>query len=256
MRRLGASLALMGVLVVRAAAQPSEPVYLQYDGYAKNANGTYTLWFGYFNLNRVDVTIQPGPENTFSPGPGDRNQPIVFRSGRHRFACTMVMPKEFDGKLQWTLKFAGTTSTTTAKGLDPLYELEEASVQRGSLGFAPADASVGVCTNRAPTFLLSANPDDLAVRLDGRQPAVFTARLGEELLLNARVEDDGLPRGGTITSSWKQKSGPGKATFSNVNALSTRVSFSASGAYELELSGSDGASASSVIVEVTVDSAK
>ncbi len=52
-----------------AAAQATQPIYLQYDGYVKNKDGTYTLSFGYFNLNHVAVKIEPGEDNTFTPAP-------------------------------------------------------------------------------------------------------------------------------------------------------------------------------------------
>src|SRR5215813_10052422 len=133
-----------------AATQASQPIYLQYDGYVHNADGTYTLSFGYFNMNAVDVTVPPGDANSFTPGAADRNQPVLFLKGRHRFACSMVMDNKFDGKLQWTVKFAGKTSTTTAKVLDPLYELEHSSEEHATAGLEAAGAPKNVCVNRAP----------------------------------------------------------------------------------------------------------
>src|SRR5499426_2466921 len=123
-----------------AAAQPSQPIYLQYDGYVKNEGGTYTLSFGYFNLNQVAVNIQSGEDNAFTPGPADRNQPILFEKGRRRFMCSMVVSSDFDGALQWTVRIAGKTSTTTAKMLDPLYELELNSAKRVTSGLDLATA--------------------------------------------------------------------------------------------------------------------
>ena len=75
---------------VDALAQPTQPIFVQYDGYVKNKDGSFTLSFGYYNTNNVDVTIPVGEANTFSPAPGDRNQPIVFLKGRHRFACVKI----------------------------------------------------------------------------------------------------------------------------------------------------------------------
>jgi hypothetical protein len=43
----------------------------------------------------------------------DRNQPLTFLEGRHRFACAIVVPEGFDGKLQWQVRFAGRIATTT-----------------------------------------------------------------------------------------------------------------------------------------------
>src|SRR5262245_59087475 len=111
-RNLTLAAALLLLLIVfagDASAQASQPIYLQYDGFVKNKDGTYTLSFGYFSMNHVDVRLEPGSDNGFLPGPNDRNQPVVFLKGRHRFVCSMVVPGDFDGKLQWTIKFAGKT---------------------------------------------------------------------------------------------------------------------------------------------------
>ncbi|HSE37070.1 MAG TPA: hypothetical protein VLG74_07195, partial [Blastocatellia bacterium] len=155
LRRLvlgGAILVLVGSVASEAAAQASQPIYLQYDGFVKNKDGTYTLSFGYFNMNHVDVRIEPGADNGFLPAPGDRNQPVLFLKGRHRFACSIVVPGDFDGKLQWMVRFAGKTFTTTSKTLDPLYELELNSEKRATSGLDLAKAHRGVCVNRAPAI--------------------------------------------------------------------------------------------------------
>src|SRR5262252_2175394 len=104
---VGALLLLVIASTSNVSAQASQPIYLQYDGFVKNKDGTYTLSFGYFNMNHVDVRIEPGSDNGFLPGPTDRNQPVVFLKGRHRFVCSMVVPGDFDGKLQWNIRFAG-----------------------------------------------------------------------------------------------------------------------------------------------------
>ena len=134
MRRAAAVLALAGTVAATAAgAQPRHPVYLIYDGFIANADGSLTLAFGYYNVNHVDVTVD-GDDNAFLAGAADRDQPTVFGPGRHRFACVMVVPDGFDGPLQWRVRFAGHTSTTTPRMLDPLYALEEASAQRAVEG--------------------------------------------------------------------------------------------------------------------------
>ncbi len=134
MRRATAVLALTGAVAATAAgAQPRHPVYLIYDGFIANADGSLTLAFGYHNLNHVDVTVA-GDDNAFLAGAADRDQPTVFGPGRHRFACVMVVPDGFDGPLQWRVRFAGHTSTTTPRMLDPLYALEEASAQQAVEG--------------------------------------------------------------------------------------------------------------------------
>ena len=132
----------------RLAAQPRHPVYLIYDGFLRNVDGSLTLAFGYYNLNRVEVTVADD-DNAFLPGTADRNQPTVFLPGRQRFACVMVVPEAFDGRLQWQVRFAGHESVTTARVLNPLYALEEASARAGGRGYRNGrGAAAGPAWNR------------------------------------------------------------------------------------------------------------
>jgi hypothetical protein len=249
---LCAALSPAGWLGRDAAAQATHPIYLQYDGYVKNADGTYTLSFGYFNLNHVEVRIEPGEDNAFVPGPAERNQPAVFLKGRHRFACSMVVPADFDGQLQWRVRFAGRTSLTTAKTLDPLYELELNSARRATSGLDLAKAPRGVCVNRAPAVQVINPLADINAGADTLAATSFATRLDQELALTGNVEDDGLPRGSQLMISWKKNSGPGTVTFSDASQPVTRARFSAVGDYELELSATDTEHTSSVKIKVTV----
>src|SRR5215475_5221316 len=202
-----AILAPSGASARPAATQASQPIYLQYDGYVKNSDGTYTLSFGYFNMNQVDLTIPPGEDNTFAPGPADRNQPILFEKGRHRFACSMMAPPDFDGNLQWTARYGGKTSTTTVKTLDALYELELNSAKKVTSGLDLAKSPRGICVNRAPALQVINPLADINAGADTLAATSFTTRLDQELSLSGSVEDDGLPRGGKLTISWKKGSG-------------------------------------------------
>lgn len=132
------------------AAQPRHPVYVIYDGFIANADGSLTLAFGYYNVNRVEVTVA-GDDNAFIPGAADRNQPTRFLLGRQRFACVMVVPEAFDGRLRWRVRFAGHESVTTARVLDPLYALEEASAREAVEGIDVDRAPREVCLERHVT---------------------------------------------------------------------------------------------------------
>ncbi|HXG94497.1 MAG TPA: hypothetical protein VNN73_19295 [Blastocatellia bacterium] len=251
-RRLLFCVAILILSAHEAAAQATQPIYLQYDGYVKNKDGTYTLSFGYFNMNHVDVKIEPGADNAFAPDPADRNQPIVFLKGRHRFACSIIVPADFDGKLQWTVRFAGKSSTTTAKTLDPLYELELNSAKKATAGLNFEEAAKGVCVNRAPSVQVINPLADVNAGADTLAATNFAARLDQELTLNGSVEDDGLPRGSRTIISWKKNSGPGTVTFSDADQAVTRARFSAPGVYELEMTATDTEHTSSVKIKVTV----
>src|SRR5207244_3006489 len=66
-----------------------------------------------------------------------------------------------------------------------------------------------------------------------------TVTLPASASLTGTATDDGLPAGSTLTVTWSKFSGPGTATFGNVNALSTIASFSSAGTYVLRLTASD-----------------
>ena len=250
-RTAWATAALLAVAVSHGHAQPSQPIYLQYDGFVRNKdNHTLALSFGYYNMNHVDVRIAVGEANGFLPGPMDRNQPLTFLEGRHRFACVIVVPENFDGKLQWQVKFAGQTATTTEKVLNPLYELEAASEKRVMAGLDLKTAPKGHCVNRSPIVQVIGADGSSA-----ESARSFTARLGAALNLNGEVEDDGLPRDSRLVITWKKIAGPGSVTFSSTDTASTRATFGAPGDYELELAGNDGEKSSSVRVKVAVAAA-
>jgi hypothetical protein len=247
-----ATAALLTALALQGHAQPIQPVYLQYDGFVRNKeNHTITLSFGYYNMNHVDVRIAVGDANGFLPGPVDRNQPLTFLEGRHRFACAIVVPDTFDGKLQWQVKFAGKTATTTEKVLNPLYELEPNSEKRVMAGLDLKGAPKGACANRSPIVqVLGPGADAVASEV----PPSFTARVGAALNLNAEVQDDGLPRDGKLIVNWKKTAGPGTVTFSSTDTASTRATFGSPGEYELELSANDGEKSAGMKIKVVVAS--
>jgi len=67
-----------------------------------------------------------------------------------------------------------------------------------------------------------------------------TITLPATAALTATVTDDGQVQA-TPTLAWLQVSGPGIATFTAANALTTTVSFNAAGTYVLRLTANDGA---------------
>lgn len=240
---LGSSLFVLGALGERVAAQRNQPVYPVYDGYLKNPDGSYTLSFAYFSHNAEPVTIAPGPDNSFLPTPGDRQQPTVFKPGHWRFQCVMVVGPEFDGKMRWNLTYAGTTTGTSERMLQSNWNLVEGAAELSRLEFSKVPR--GVCLNRPPIVRLlgkTARKGEVAIEATTR----------EELHLFGSVADEGLPRGKTLTTQWRMLKGPGTVSFSNPDAGRTRASFTAAGQYELELSATDSEHTTVLRVIVTV----
>src|SRR5579872_225523 len=201
----GATIAALAMSGVRIAAQPARPIYLQYDGFVRNKDGSMTLSFGYFNTNNADVSVAAGEANMFAPGAADRGQPVRFLKGKHRFACSMVVDKAFDGKLQWTVKYSGHSETTMAQALDPLYELDAATEKRALAGLDLANAQKNVCLDRAPSLTL-VSPTGEAVAFE--KALNIATRVDQEASVYGVVDDDGLPRGSKVEATWTKASGP------------------------------------------------
>jgi hypothetical protein len=220
-----------------ASAQNAR-IYPVYEGWLPNEDGSATLVFGYFNESLETVQVAPGARNGFSPGAADRGQPSLFRPGRQRNVCAMVVGPEHEGNLRWSIEWNGhSTATTEHGGRDPLYLLEEIGpAARAARGIDTAAVARDVCLNRAPTP--RAGEDQKVASLSTR--------------LQGFVFDEGLPRDGVLTVAWRLVSGPGTAAFASSSDPLTRVDFSAPGSYELELVANDSAASASDRVVVVV----
>jgi hypothetical protein len=156
------------------AGQPVQPIF---EGWTKNADGSFELHFGYFNRNYVETPSVPiGPGNSFEPAPLDRGQPAFFYPRYNRRAFSVTVPKDF-GKKEITWKLTTNGKTEQAVGwLQVEWEIEPA--QPGVGGGASASAPRTPSKNEAPKITV-ANPGPVAV--------------GSRLTLTANVTDDGLP---------------------------------------------------------------
>ncbi|MFW5444574.1 MAG: PKD domain-containing protein [Methylococcaceae bacterium] len=67
-----------------------------------------------------------------------------------------------------------------------------------------------------------------------------TISLLENVVLNATINDDGLPSSSDFSTHWTKTSGPGTVVFANDRNVDTTATFSVTGTYELQLSATDG----------------
>ncbi len=240
-----ACLLVAGPGAAPAAAQQNQPIYPAYDGFLKNADGSYTIAFAYFSHNAQVVTIPAGPDNAFSAVAPDLGQPTTFQPGHWRFQCVMVVGPEFDGKLSWNLNYAGRKTGTSQNMLQSNWFLVEGAAELAKVDFRTVPRNV--CLNRAPQVrVLGTN------RADGRDVLAVVGAAGAQESLFGSVHDEGLPRGRALTTSWKQVSGPGAAKFEDPSRARTHVTYPVAGSYELELSASDGELSASRRVTVNV----
>jgi len=118
---------------------------------------------------------------------------------------------------------------------------------------APSGTSLPGNQSSATIRIADAQSDDPPflhlVSPRGTAPGVPT---GAALHLDALATDD-TPA--TLTTTWSKVTGPGTVTFDDASAPSTRAQFSASGAYTLRLTASDGAQTSTLDVAITAGAA-
>ena len=143
-----------------------------FDGWSRNADGSYEMHFGYINRNYVEeVHVPVGASNQIEPGQPDQGQPTFFYPRRHRKVFSVMVPSDWgDKELVWSLTVHGQLQHAIA-WLDPVWEIDP------------------ILSGRAPTDEQRMNrPPTLAVTSAAR-----TVRLPNTLALTTIVSDDGLP---------------------------------------------------------------
>jgi hypothetical protein len=87
-----------------------------YEGWIPNADGSFTLVFGYMNSNwQQEFDIPVGPQNAIEPGGPDQGQPTHFYPRRNPFLFSIRVPADFGTKeLIWTLTANGKTEKAYA----------------------------------------------------------------------------------------------------------------------------------------------
>jgi hypothetical protein len=177
------ALALACALLAPANAQvhyaSGQDVVPVFEGWERNADGSFNMVFGYMNRNYEEqIDLPVGSDNTIEPGVPDQGQPTHFYTRRQQFVFKVRVPKDWGKKdLIWTLKAAGKTEKAYASLL-PFWELGLFVYQenRGSA----ADITDTPEPNEAPSIKIgSASQLNLSV--------------GETAPLVAEVTDDGHP---------------------------------------------------------------
>lgn len=153
------------------SGQSIQPIF---EGWTKNPDGSYQVWFGYLNRNHVEeIGIAIGPNNRIDPGGPDRGQPTYFYTRFNRQLFSVTVPRDFGekGQVIWTLAAHGQQERAVG-WLRPDWEIAPPGTGTGSGRGGEA------AQNQPPTLTVS---------------GASTAGLGAPLELTAAVTDDGLP---------------------------------------------------------------
>ncbi len=187
-----------------------------FEGWYKNADGTYSLLFGYFNRNtKQELDIPIGPGNRIEPQGPDRGQPTHFLTGRRWGIFRVKVPADFGkNRITWTLVANGQT-TTIPGTLHIDYQISPL-VSTASALDTPGEGDTPPVLRFAEDGPSVQGPDGLTIER--------TTRVGTPLTLSVWVADDGRiftnsgakPRNLStpVTLTWTKYRGPGTVTFS------------------------------------------
>lgn len=179
-----------------------------FDGFYPNADGTYTLSFGFMNRNDSEtIEIPLGANNFIEPAIYDGNQPTSFPtvsySGfggpRERGAFAVIVPADFEGDVWWTLRTNGYETKVPGRLVSPgqiitgAYELSSGPMAAGSLR----------------PMIHWTQDDPGAWGVDGTwKPETLMAKVGEPVDLSFWARDRGERELGTINVSLWKHQGP------------------------------------------------
>jgi hypothetical protein len=195
-------------LPLEPARDASASVTGAFEGWFKNADGTFSLLLGYYNRNRnQEVDLPVGPNNRMEGGGPDRGQPTHFMPGRGWGLFAVKVPADFgESKITWTITANGKTTVIPAS-LKPDYEISPF-----------IEAAVG---NTPP--VLSFEEKGQSVQGPQGMSVDRTAKVGSPLTLTVWVSDDAKyttssgarPKdlGSPVTVKWIKYRGPGIVTF-------------------------------------------
>lgn len=151
-----------------------------YEGWMPNADGSFTMVFGYMNSNwQQEFDVPIGPQNMIEPGGPDQGQPTHFYPRRNPFLFSIRVPADFGAReLVWTLTTNGKTEKAYAS-LKSDYQIDPQVIS----------TEVGGDFGSLRDELRSNKPPDLSVLETTR-----TVRVGEPLTLTAVAKDpDNIP---------------------------------------------------------------
>jgi len=246
-----------------------------FEGWIRNADGTFDLVFGYFNRNwQEEPAVAPGPNNSVEPGGPDRGQPTFFLPRRQSWVFRVRVPRDFGTQVvTWTITVNGKTEKAYGD-LMPVEEITERIVMtRGNLNPGTDDPNTPPSITIVPLSGMSAmsaadgkNSQTLTamVRDDGLpkpRPVVNRPKpAGDATTIQAQANSSasGRPRG--LTLAWMQLRGPGKVIFdpqgptavAEGKAMAT-ARFPQRGIYVLRATANDGALSTTADVTVAVD---
>ena len=178
------------------------------EGWYENEDGTYSISFGYLNLNQDTVVIPVGEDNFLEPAEFNGMQPTVFFPGHHRGLFTANLPAGMaDQDVWWTIrKENGDVTRVPGRVTSNAYQLDWFPRPHGSLPpLVSFDSQQG--EGRGPPGLMAERTQTVSVgspltlTINARDPS-------ERDREDFRFKED-LP----INVVWSRHQGPGPVEY-------------------------------------------
>ncbi|MYJ18077.1 MAG: hypothetical protein F4106_08535 [Gemmatimonadetes bacterium] len=179
-----------------------------FEGWYRNDDGTFTLSFGFFNLNSEQVLDIPvGPDNCIEPAEFDGAQPTHFpvRPRRDRGVFHVTVPASYEDGEQavvWTITANGWTNATPGRVGIPALQLDYGPRAMGSV----------------PPVVRFTADGPAGQHVQGMWGEPRTATVGEPLTLtlwteevSVRAPDDMVNQVVDVGLSWFKHQGPAGA---------------------------------------------
>jgi hypothetical protein len=225
-------------------AKSGQSVTPVYEGWYRNADGSFSISFGYYNRNTEEVIEIPiGADNFVAPGDANQGQPTRFEARRHWGVFAVKVPANFGktNKVTWTIKWRGETFAIPAS-LHPDWEIDALAGEAGS-------------GNTPPVLKLSSG-GPVAQGPAGAMTEPLNASVGQPLTITIWATDDGKSSGSvasagrgnaTVSLFWLKHQGPGNVAFSAVTPrpdqgdgmATTTATFDKPGTYILRVRAND-----------------
>ena len=177
------------------------------EGWYENPDGTYSLSFGYVNLNLDTLYIPVGENNFLDQAQFDGVQAAIFFPGRHRGVFSLTLPAEMkDTDVWWTLTLPWDQTTVPGRVGAAAYELDWKPRAHGSVTpIVSFESQSGV--GRGPPGILAERTQTVAVG----SPLTLSLNATDP---SERDQEDARQVDIPLRVVWSQLQGPGPVAYS------------------------------------------
>lgn len=240
-----------------------------FEGWIRNADGSFDLVFGYFNRNwQEELAIPAGPNNSVEPGGADRGQPTYFLPRRQGWVYRLRVPRDFGRQVvTWTITANGRTQKAYGELL-PVEEITERIIMtRGNLNPGEDDPNKPPAITIEPVtaaalntpIVLTATVTDDGLPKPRPVAAPKPATAGDATAIQAQANSSAVARPRGLSVAWMQLRGPAKIRFDAAGArpvtggkAEVTARFSEPGTYVVRATANDGALSTKSDVTFTI----